>query len=93
MPLVRADGEGYTYAGAWVDGFADRPELPLPVRVRLARLGERYAPRKLSAAQRDLLASRSQSETRHASRPRSWMASRRTRWRWREISRTACMPS
>jgi len=57
MPLVRADGEGYTYAGEWLDGFADRPELPLPVRVRLARLGERYAPKKLSAAQRDLLAS------------------------------------
>ncbi|HUA73277.1 MAG TPA: MerR family transcriptional regulator [Solirubrobacteraceae bacterium] len=57
MPLVRADGEGYTYAGEWLDGFADRPELPLPVRVRLARLGERYAPRKLSATQRDLLAS------------------------------------
>jgi len=57
MPLVRADGEGYTYAGAWVDGFADRPELPLPVRVRLARLGERYAPKRLSTTQRDLLAS------------------------------------
>jgi hypothetical protein len=57
MPLVRADGEGYTYAGAWVNGFADRPELPLPVRVRLARLGERYAPKKLSTTQRDLLAS------------------------------------
>ena len=38
-------------------GFADRPELPLAVRVRLARLGERYAPKKLSAAQRELLAS------------------------------------
>jgi hypothetical protein len=58
MPLVRADGAGYTYAGEWLDGFADRPELPLPVRVRLARLGERYAPKKLSPAQRDLLASR-----------------------------------
>jgi DNA-binding transcriptional MerR regulator len=57
MPLVRADGGGYTYAGEWIDGFADRPELPLPVRVRLARLGERYAPKKLSTAQRDLLAS------------------------------------
>jgi hypothetical protein len=57
MPLVRSDGEGYTYAVEWIDGFADRPELPLPVRVRLARLGERYAPKKLSAAQRDLLAS------------------------------------
>jgi hypothetical protein len=57
MPLVRADGEGYTYAGEWVDGFADRPELSLQVRVRLARLGERYSPKKLSAAQRDLLAS------------------------------------
>jgi MerR family regulatory protein len=57
MPLARADGEGYTYGGEWVDGFADRPELSLPVRVRLARLGERYAPRKLSVAQRDLLAS------------------------------------
>jgi hypothetical protein len=57
MPLVRADGEGYTYAGEWIDGFADRPELPLPVRVRLARLGEHYSPRKLSVAQRELLAS------------------------------------
>ncbi|MGD1058820.1 MAG: MerR family transcriptional regulator [Solirubrobacteraceae bacterium] len=57
MPLVRADGEGYTYAEEWLDGFADRPELPLPVRVRLARLGERYAPKKLSVAQQDLLAS------------------------------------
>jgi hypothetical protein len=57
MPLVRADADGYTYAGEWVDGFADRPELPLAVRVRLARLGERYAPKKLSAAQRELLAS------------------------------------
>lgn len=57
MPLVRADADGYTYAGEWVDGFADRPELPLAVRVRLARLGERYVPKKLSAAQRELLAS------------------------------------
>jgi hypothetical protein len=57
MPLVRADADGYTYAGEWIDGFADRPELPLTVRVRLARLGERYAPKKLSAAQRELLAS------------------------------------
>ena len=46
IPLVRADGEGYTYAGEWIDGFADRPELPPPVRVRLARLGERYAPQE-----------------------------------------------
>jgi DNA-binding transcriptional MerR regulator len=57
MPLVRADADGYTYAGEWIDGFADRPELPLQVRVRLARMGERYAPKKLSAVQRDLLAS------------------------------------
>jgi DNA-binding transcriptional MerR regulator len=57
VPLVRADGRGYTYAGASIDGFADRPELGLPVRVRLARLAERYAPKKLTAAQRELLAS------------------------------------
>jgi DNA-binding transcriptional MerR regulator len=57
MPLIRADGEGYTYAGERVDGFADRPDLPVQVRVRLARLGERYAPKKLSASQRKLLAS------------------------------------
>ncbi len=57
MPLVRAAGHGYTYAGESVEGFADRPELPLAVRVRLARLGERYAPKKLSAVQRELLAS------------------------------------
>ncbi len=56
VPLVRADGRGYTYAGASIDGFADRPELGLPVRVRLARLAERYA-KKLTAAQRELLAS------------------------------------
>jgi hypothetical protein len=57
MPLVRADAGGYTYAGEWIDGFADRPELPLAVRVRIARFGERYASKKLSAAQRELLAS------------------------------------
>jgi MerR HTH family regulatory protein len=57
MPLIRADGAGYTYAGERVDGFADRPDLPVQVRVRLARLGERYAPKKLSVAQRELLAS------------------------------------
>ncbi len=57
MPLIRADGEGYTYAGDRVDGFADRRDLPVQMRVRLARLGERYAPKKLSATQRKLLAS------------------------------------
>jgi MerR HTH family regulatory protein len=56
LPLVRADGRGYTYAGESVVGFADRPELPLEVRVRLARLAERYAPKRLSGAQRALLA-------------------------------------
>jgi hypothetical protein len=39
MPLFRADGEGYTFAGESVHGFADRPELPQRVRLRLARLG------------------------------------------------------
>jgi DNA-binding XRE family transcriptional regulator len=57
VPLVRADGKGYTYAGESVDGFADRPELPQVLRVRLARLGERYAPEWLSPVQRELLAS------------------------------------
>jgi DNA-binding XRE family transcriptional regulator len=57
VPLVRADGKGYTYAGESVDGFANRPELPLPLRVRLARLCERYAPEQLSPVQRELLAS------------------------------------
>jgi hypothetical protein len=57
MPLIRADGEGYTFAGESVHGFADRPELPQRVRVRLARLGERYAPEELSTVQRELLAS------------------------------------
>lgn len=56
VPLVRADGKGYTYAGESVDGFADRPELPQTLRVRLARLGERYAPEWLSPVQRELLA-------------------------------------
>jgi DNA-binding transcriptional MerR regulator len=57
LPLIRADGRGYTYAGESVNGFSDRPELALQVRVRLARLAERYAPKKLSSAQRELLAS------------------------------------
>jgi len=57
VPPVRADGKGYTYAGESVDGFADRPELPQPLRVRLARLAERYAPERLSPVQRELLAS------------------------------------
>jgi MerR HTH family regulatory protein len=56
LPLVRADGRGYTYAGESIAGFADRPELPLEVRARLARLAERYAPKRLSQAQRALLA-------------------------------------
>jgi hypothetical protein len=56
VPLVRADGTGYTFAGESVDGFDDRPDLPQPLRVRLARLGERYALGKLSTAQRELLA-------------------------------------
>jgi len=55
--LVRADGCGYTCGGQSVDGFSDRPELTLQARVRLARLAERYTPKKLSGAQRELLAS------------------------------------
>jgi DNA-binding transcriptional MerR regulator len=57
LPLVRADGRGYTYAGESVDGFADRAEVPIEARVRLARLAERYTPKRLSGAQRELLAS------------------------------------
>ncbi len=57
LPLIRADGRGYTYAGESTDGFADRPGLPTQARVRLARLAERYAPKKLSKVQRELLAS------------------------------------
>ncbi|MGH2853631.1 MAG: MerR family DNA-binding transcriptional regulator [Solirubrobacteraceae bacterium] len=57
LPLIRADGHGYSYAGESVEGFADRPELPPAMRVRLARLAERYVPKKLSPAQRELLAS------------------------------------
>jgi DNA-binding transcriptional MerR regulator len=57
LPLIRADGKGYTYAGESVDGFADRPQLRPEARVRLARLAERYAPKRLSGAQRELLAS------------------------------------
>lgn len=57
LPLVRADGRGYTYGGGSTDGFADRPELPIEARVRLARLAERFSPKRLSEAQRKLLAS------------------------------------
>jgi DNA-binding transcriptional MerR regulator len=69
LPLVRADGRGYTYAGESIAGFADRPELPVEVRVRLARLAERYAPKRLSALQRELLAT--PEAERDASRPAS----------------------
>ena len=55
VPLVRADGAGYTFAGESVDGFDDRPDLAQSLRVRVARLGERYAPEKLSTAQRERL--------------------------------------
>jgi DNA-binding XRE family transcriptional regulator len=57
VPLVRADGKGCTYEGESVDGFADRPELRQPLRVRLARLCERHTPELLSPVQRELLAS------------------------------------
>jgi len=57
LPLVRADGRGFTYAGESIDGFSDQPQLPLEARVRLARLAERYTPKKLSETQRELLAS------------------------------------
>src|SRR5665213_1091719 len=57
LPLVRADGRGYTYAGESTSGFVDRPELVLEARVRLARLAERYTPKRLSEVQRELLAS------------------------------------
>jgi DNA-binding transcriptional MerR regulator len=57
LPLVHADGRGYTYAGESTNGFADRPGLPIEARVRLARLAERYTPKRLSGAQRELLAS------------------------------------
>lgn len=56
LPLVRADGRGYVYGRETVDGFADRPELPLAARVRLARLAERHAPKALSDEQVRLLA-------------------------------------
>ncbi len=57
LPLVRADGHGYSYDGKSVEGFADNRELPFQVRVRLARLAEHYVPKKLSSAQRELLSS------------------------------------
>jgi len=68
LPLVRADGRGYTYAGESVQGFSDQPELPPQARVRLARLAERYMPKKLSSVQRELLAS-PQAERDAARRP------------------------
>jgi DNA-binding transcriptional MerR regulator len=57
LPLVHADGRGYTYAGESTNGFADRPGLPIEARVRLARLAERYTPKRLSGTQRELLTS------------------------------------
>jgi hypothetical protein len=56
IQLIRADRYGYSYAGEWVDGFADRPELSVECRVQLARLAERCTP-DLSGAQQQLLAS------------------------------------
>ena len=58
MPLVRADADGYTYAGEWVRSASPTGQSYRSRYVFASLcLGERYAPKKLSAAQRELLAS------------------------------------
>ena len=54
-PRLRSDLHGYYLDGESVDGFPDRPELPLSDRIVIARLGRRYSPTALSDAQRKLL--------------------------------------
>lgn len=53
---VRADLRGYVLRGEAVDGFDDRPELPLVDRVAIARMARSYAPNALTGEQRRLLA-------------------------------------
>lgn len=53
---VRADLRGYALRGEAVDGFDDRPELPLVDRVAIARMARSYAPSALTGEQRRLLA-------------------------------------
>ena len=47
--------DGYLLDGAFHAGFMDRPELPTPLRHRIARWGRQLAPQDLSAEQRALL--------------------------------------
>lgn len=53
---VRADLRGYVLRGEAVDGFDDRPDLPLVDRIAIARMARSYAPGALSDTQRRLLA-------------------------------------
>lgn len=60
LPTIRPDRRGYMLDAEWVDGFSDRPELPVKARRQIALLAERYAPDEISDEQRALLASRSE---------------------------------
>lgn len=60
LPVVRPDRRGYMLDGAWIDGFADRDDLPLPARRQIALLAERYAPADVSIEQRALRPARSE---------------------------------
>ncbi len=55
-PVLLASAEGYELGGQAVNGFADRPELPVAARTMIARYGRQYAPDAVSVEQRELLA-------------------------------------
>lgn len=53
--IPRADHRGYLLDGKLVEGFADRRDLSLRDRIAIARMARRFAPARLSDAQRGLL--------------------------------------
>jgi hypothetical protein len=52
---LRADRRGYVLDEESVDGFLDRPDLPIPARKQIARWASRFSPETLSRAQVKLL--------------------------------------
>jgi hypothetical protein len=60
LPVIRPDRRGYVLNDEWVDGFSDRPELPVKVRRQIAVLAQRYAPDDISDEQRTLFVARSE---------------------------------
>src|SRR4051794_22019877 len=54
-PTLRADRHGYVLGKESVEGFADRPELAMAGRLKLARWARRFSSADLSDVQEGLL--------------------------------------